>query len=133
MGASAFSKHDLEMIEISWLFAHDKQTIGLNTMIRIFDSSKEIKNLFGFASSLDLVNHMMENEQVNEHASQVIKTLDKIIILLTQSSSLSEHDKETLIKLGQQHYHFGLKKEYFTVNRFSDQNYYIFTFKFLIF
>jgi hypothetical protein len=115
MGASTFSKHDLEMIEISWLFAHDKQSIGLNTMIIIFETSKEIKNLFGFASSLDLVNHMMENEQVNEHASQVIKTLDKIIILLTQSSSLSEQDKETLIKLGQQHYHFGLKKQYFTV------------------
>ena len=54
MGASTFSKHDLEMIEISWLFAHDKQSIGLNTMIRIFETSKEIKNLFGFASSLDL-------------------------------------------------------------------------------
>ena len=115
MGASTFSKHDLEMIEISWLFAHDKQSIGLNTMIRIFESSKEIKNLFGFASSLDLANHMMENAQVNEHASQVIKTLDKIIILLTESS-LNEQDKETLIKLGQQHYHFGLKKEYFKVN-----------------
>ena len=125
MGASTFSKHDLEMIEISWLFAHDKQTIGLNTMIRIFDSSKEIKNLFGFASSLDLVNNMMENEQVNEHASQVIKTLDKIIILLTQSSSLNEQDKEKLIKLGQQHYHFGLKKEYFKVYLFFFLKFYL--------
>jgi hypothetical protein len=51
MGSSTFSKHDLEMIEISWSLVKDKQSLGLNTMIRIFESSNEIKNLFGFASS----------------------------------------------------------------------------------
>jgi hypothetical protein len=35
MGAStSFSKHDLEMIEISWSFVKNKQEIGFNTMIR---------------------------------------------------------------------------------------------------
>jgi len=34
MGSSCFSKHDLEMIEISWSFVQDKQDLGLNTMIR---------------------------------------------------------------------------------------------------
>jgi hypothetical protein len=34
MGGSSFSKHDLEMIEISWIFLKDKQNLGLNTMIR---------------------------------------------------------------------------------------------------
>ena len=38
MGASKFSKHDLEMIEISWAFVKDKQLLGLNTIIRIFET-----------------------------------------------------------------------------------------------
>ena len=32
MGASYFSKHDLEMISISWSFVRNKQKLGLNTM-----------------------------------------------------------------------------------------------------
>ena len=34
MGTSTFSKHDLEMIGISWSFVKNKQELGLNTMIR---------------------------------------------------------------------------------------------------
>jgi hypothetical protein len=34
MGTSTFSKHDLEMIDISWSFVKNKQELGLNTMIR---------------------------------------------------------------------------------------------------
>jgi len=34
MGSSTFSKHDLEMIEISWSFVRDKQNLGLNAMIK---------------------------------------------------------------------------------------------------
>jgi hypothetical protein len=34
MGSSTFSKHDLEMIEISWSIAKDRPDIGYNTMIR---------------------------------------------------------------------------------------------------
>jgi hypothetical protein len=48
MGASTFSKHDLEMIEISWTFVKDKKLLGLNTMIRIFETSKDIKEMFEF-------------------------------------------------------------------------------------
>jgi len=56
MGAStSLSKHDLEMIEISWSFVKDKEVIGLNTMIKIFDSSTEIKNIFVFVSGFDLL------------------------------------------------------------------------------
>ena len=43
MGSSTFSKHDLEMIEISWAFVRDKQFLGSKTMIRIFETSSEIK------------------------------------------------------------------------------------------
>ena len=114
MGASTFSKHDLEMIEISWSFVKDKELLGLNTMVRIFETSNEIKNLFGFASSLDLENKMKENSHVINHANQLINTMNKIIVLLT-TSSISKQDKDDLIRLGKLHYHFGLKKDYFKV------------------
>ena len=32
--SKTFSKHDLEMIEISWSFVKDKEKLGVNTMIR---------------------------------------------------------------------------------------------------
>ena len=48
MGASTSSKHDLEMIEICWTFVKDKKLLGLNTMIRIFEASKDIKEMFEF-------------------------------------------------------------------------------------
>ena len=114
MGSSTFSKHDLEMIEISWSFVKDKELLGLNTMVRTFETSNEIKNLFGFASNLESSNEMIQNTRVRYHANQVINTLDKIIILLTKSF-LSEQDKELLIELGERHYHYGLKIEYFKV------------------
>ena len=34
MCGSSFSKHDLEMIEISWIFVKNKLDLGLNTMVR---------------------------------------------------------------------------------------------------
>jgi hypothetical protein len=114
MGASTFSKHDLEMIEISWAFVRDKQLFGLKTMVKIFESSKEIKKMFKFASSLETVDEMMSNAQVRFHGDQMINTMDKIVILLTEMT-ISKQDKEDLVELGQRHYHFGLKKDYFTV------------------
>jgi hypothetical protein len=39
MGASTFSKHDLEMIEISWSFVKNKQLFCVKTMIKIFEST----------------------------------------------------------------------------------------------
>jgi len=114
MGSSTFSKHDLEMIEISWSFVRDKQLLGLNTMIRIFESSVEIKKKFLFASNLELATQMIENTQVRFHAYQMIRTLDKIVILLTELS-ISKQDKEDLVELGQRHYHFGLKIDHFIV------------------
>ena len=43
MGSSASKNNhlttwDLEMIEISWAFVKDKQLLGLNTIIRIFET-----------------------------------------------------------------------------------------------
>jgi hypothetical protein len=78
MGASTFSKHDLEMIEISLSFVKDKQLLGLNTMIRIFESSKDIKKMFKFANSLESTTNMLQNTKIRNHGNQVIKTLDKI-------------------------------------------------------
>ena len=114
MGASTFSKHDLEMIEISWSFVKDKQLLGLNTMVKIFESSKDIKKMFKFANSLESVDEMMSNAQVRFHGNQMVNTMHKIVILLTEMS-ISKQDKEDLVELGQRHYHFGLKKDYFTV------------------
>ena len=114
MGSSTFSKHDLEMIEISWSFVKDKESLGLNTMIRIFESSNEIKNLFEFAGSLESSHEIIKNSSVHYHVNQVINTLNKIVVLLT-TSSISAEDKDDLIRLGKIHYHYGLKKEYFKV------------------
>ena len=110
MGSSTFSRHDLEMIEISWAFVRDKQLLGLNTMVKIFESSNEIKEMFRFSNSLD---NKMNN--VHSHSIKVVKTLDKIVILLTNSTFFSEQDKNELVKLGKQHYHFGLKIDHFKV------------------
>jgi len=118
MGAStSLSKHDLEMIEISWSFVKDKEAIGLNTMIKIFDSSTEIKNMFVFVSGFDLLADIMKNTMARYHSNKVITIMDKIINLLTKSSSsLSEKDINQLVKLGERHYHFGIKTDHFKVN-----------------
>ena len=70
--------------------------------------------MFLFASNLELAADMMQNPKVHYHANQVIKTLEKIVILLTKSL-ISEQDKEKLVELGKRHYHVGLKKEHFKV------------------
>jgi len=80
--------------------------------------------MFGFANSLELVSDILENTMVSVHASQVIRTLDKIILSLTKSS-ISEHDKKKLVELGKLHYHFGLKKEYFKVINIFDLKFYL--------
>jgi hypothetical protein len=114
MGSSIFSKHDLEMIEISWSIVKDKEELGMNIMIEIFKASKEIRDLF--ASSLELMTtDMAQNTMLNHHAGQMIKILNKIVIILTQSSSFSDNDKKKLVELGQRHFYYGLKVEHFKV------------------
>jgi hypothetical protein len=87
--------------------------------IRLFESSKEVKKLFGFANGFDSASDMIENTMIKVHASQVIKTFDKVILSLTKSS-INEHDKKKLVELGKLHFHFGLTKEYFKVINISD-------------
>ncbi len=70
--------------------------------------------MFLFVSNLELTADMMQNTKVHYHANQVIKTLEKIVILFTKSL-ISEQDKEKLVELGKRHYHVGLKKEHFKV------------------
>jgi hypothetical protein len=71
--------------------------------------------MFLFTSNLDSACDMFENTMIRHHAKLVIDYLDKIVILLTTSSSISGQDKDKLIDLGKRHYHFGLKKEHFKV------------------
>jgi hypothetical protein len=75
--------------------------------------------MFIFANSLELVEDMMKNIMLRHHANQVIKILDKIVILLTKAL-ISEQDKIKLFELGKNHYHFGLKKEHFQVFYYID-------------
>jgi hypothetical protein len=79
--------------------------------------------LFGFANSLDSASDMIENTMIKVHASQVIKTFDKIILSITKSS-INEQDKKKLFELGKLHYHFGLKKEYFKVINLNNIKFY---------
>ena len=65
--------------------------------VRLFESSKEVKKLFGFANSLDSASDMIENTMIKVHASQVIKTFDKIILSITKSS-INEQDKKKLVE-----------------------------------
>ena len=51
--------------------------------------------MFVFASNLQLAEDMMQNIMVSHHTNQVIKTLDKIVILLTKSS-ISDQEKLNL-------------------------------------
>jgi hypothetical protein len=83
---------------------------------RFFELSEEVKKMFLFTETLNLkAASMNKNKRIYNHASQVIKILDKIIILLANSSVNCE-DKIKLVELGKRHYHFGLKKEYFKVD-----------------
>jgi hypothetical protein len=63
---------------------------------------------------LEKFEDMITNTMVHYHANQMIKTLNKIVILL-KTSSINEEEKEKLIELGKRHYHFGLKNEHFKV------------------
>jgi hemoglobin-like flavoprotein len=58
---------------------------------------------------------LIENPRVRYHSNQLVKTLEKIINLMTNSLSTNEQEKEKLFELGQRHYHCGLKKEHFTL------------------
>ncbi len=82
---------------------------------RLLTYSQEIKNLWIFANNLETKEEMLNNSQLNYHANKIIFTLEKII-LLSDSSAISVKDKEHLVTLGKNHYHYGLKKEYFKVN-----------------
>ena len=85
-------------------------------MIKMFKASKEIRDLFASSLELMMTNDMAQNTMLHHHAKQMISQLDKIIVLLTKSSKFSsEQEKEQLIKLGQQHYHYGLKKDFFKI------------------
>jgi hypothetical protein len=114
--ATSFTKHDLEMIEISWAFLKNKDELGLNTMVKLFNKSAEIKILFNFATRLELIDDMMDNGMIRYHASLVINTLDRIVMMMTQSS-ICNKDKKQLIELGKRHYHYGLRVEHFQVKR----------------
>lgn len=57
---------------------------------------------------------MIESPMVQGHVHAMIKTLHKIIMLMTRST-VAEQDKRKLIDLGKRHYHYGLKKEHFKV------------------
>ena len=120
MGSSTFSKHDLKMIETSWSFVKDKKTLGLNTMIRLFETSEEIKQMFSFTTTHTTPTNTTNNNRLIYHANQVIKSFDTIIILLTLSKNNNNNNdnrkKIDLIELGKLHYHAGIKKEYFKVN-----------------
>jgi len=73
--------------------------------------------MFSITETLDLkAAGMNKNKRIYNHASQVIKILDKIIIILLTNSSVNCEDKIKLVELGKRHYHFGVKKEYFKVN-----------------
>ena len=72
--------------------------------------------MFKFANNLKTVTEMKQNVMTCNHAKQVIDIFDKIILLLIKSPSINDEDKDKLVKLGQIHYHFGLKMEHFKVN-----------------
>jgi hypothetical protein len=73
--------------------------------------------MFSITETLNLkAAGMNKNKRIYNHASQVIKILDKIIIILLTNSSVNCEDKIKLVELGKRHYHFGVKKEYFKVN-----------------
>jgi hypothetical protein len=81
---------------------------------RVFNSSKEVKNLWKFTSELETIPEMIESPMLQGHVHSMVKTLHKIIMLMTRST-VAEQDKRKLIDLGKRHYHYGLKKEHFKV------------------
>jgi hypothetical protein len=79
--------------------------------------------MFKFESDLNSGEEMSENPRVRYHANQVIRTLNKIIIVISRSQFDSDsnsciallQDQERLFEQGERHYHYGLKIEHFTV------------------
>ena len=61
---------------------------------------------------------IIENTKVRYHANQLVRTLNKIVMLMIKTPNCElerDQEKEKLIELGQRHYHYGIKKEHFKI------------------
>lgn len=106
------SKSDLELIETSWSLIESKQYLGLITMIKIFNLSKDLKVMFNKDDDVDFDD--VDKSILINYANQMIEALNKIIIMMTKYSNKDEYIFE-LIELGKRHYYFGIKQEHFKI------------------
>lgn len=77
-------------------------------------SHEEIKYLWIFASNLETEEEMLNNSQLRYHAKKVIEALDKVLVAVVSNST--QGLDQDLLRLGRNHFHHGVKSDYFGVS-----------------
>lgn len=111
------NQKEVEALKMSWHAIKNKEQIGISTMVRIFQEHKEIKNKWIFATNLETEAEMVSNSQLRYHAKKIIDVLEKIVDKLINCSDIENFsvDEFDLIRLGRNHFHYGVKRENFFV------------------
>jgi hypothetical protein len=114
------TENDIEIIRSGWSSIDSKEELGLDIMVRLFLNNREIKSKWIFASNLETEEEMRSNSQLKYHAKKVIDLLNKVIERVINSSDPSNIDLDDfhLIKLGSNHFHYGVIRHDFIVKAF---------------
>lgn len=114
------NQKDIEALRTSWNALNNKEQVGISTMVRIFQAHKEIKNKWIFATNLETEAEMLSNSQLRYHAKKIVDVIEKIILKVINCSDIEKIsvDEFELIRLGRNHFHYGVRRENFLVSKF---------------
>jgi hypothetical protein len=114
------TENDIEIIRSGWNSIDSRDEFGLDIMISLFLTNRDIKSKWIFASNLETEEEMRSNSQVKYHAKKVIDLLSKVVERIVKSDP-EKIDLEDfkLIKLGSNHFHYGVIRDDFIVSLFN--------------
>ena len=111
------TENDIEIIKSGWSSINSREEFGLDIMVRLFLNNRDIKSKWIFASNLETEEEMRSNSQLKYHAKKVVDLLNKVVERVIKSDP--EHidlDDFLLIKLGSNHFHYGVIRNDFVVS-----------------
>lgn len=111
------TENDIEIIKSGWSSINSREEFGLDIMVRLFLNNRDIKSKWIFASNLETEEEMRSNSQLKYHAKKVVDLLNKVVERVVKSDP--EHidlDDFQLIKLGSNHFHYGVIRDDFVVS-----------------
>jgi hypothetical protein len=106
----------IDLVKSSWSSIEDKYKLGMDTMIRNLTKNHHIKHVWIFASNLTTEEEMLNNSQLKYHTKKFVDVLANIIDKIEGEGTFDER-YEFLENLGRSHFHYGVKEEYFQVNK----------------